>query len=516
MRYIQAVGGPCKRDRFPFTNNSTNQHEDQTDAVDMKTKSLKGESPPKRMKTESGQESPSHDTEEINSASILDTSQMSFESKDPSIISNLTLESSSGEQRSKTECIVKAVVPIDPNHVKNLRGWLDDFGRQNQNHFVKSTKPSLSTELVKPVMRPTVRRSVNTSTKLCPTPLPTIAANAFAKRMSMDKMTQKKVVRLVPKPAQTDVQATNEGYASVAELSKWLADDPTSTKKIKQIRRGANIIAKSRKFDKCLQDAIIMEKCQVERGSVKEKTIWLQKALSEDSEDAVTTMVKPNHSNDAMSVSEKTKWLSGAFASGGSSSTTTKPNKHIGVPERKVSTNINVHHNNDVFIQVKDSKQQQNTAFLSSEENHLDEKIECMDFVVEKIGCLPEVVDDMISDSKSVASSIGLPDSAPTFDTDCSMQMNDDDIGNADEVDYRKARELLVQRSKANGNDVEIINKVNRRKALFETMEQKARRKSMAPEILKPSWEEKSSSSGSYHKVYHPDIAPKKSLEDLP
>ena len=84
-------------------------------------------------------------------------------------------------------------------------------------------------------------------------------------------------------------------------------------------------------------------------------------------------------------------------------------------------------------------------------------------------------------------------------------------------MDFRKARELLVQRSKANGNDVEIRSKpavVQQRKTKFEELDRQTRRKSAAFGLLKPSWEE--GSAGSYTKTYQEDIAPKKSLEDFP
>ena len=101
---------------------------------------------------------------------------------------------------------------------------------------------------------------------------------------------------------------------------------------------------------------------------------------------------------------------------------------------------------------------------------------------------------------------------------------------NEEVPDFRKARALLVQRSKANGCDVDIVSKVNRRKAKFEQLAKEERRKSGAMGLLKLSWEQQQQqqqedtssacgsavSKGKYVKVFHENVPTKKSLEDLP
>jgi hypothetical protein len=87
-------------------------------------------------------------------------------------------------------------------------------------------------------------------------------------------------------------------------------------------------------------------------------------------------------------------------------------------------------------------------------------------------------------------------------------------------VEFRAARELLVNRSKNNGNPVRVINKVYLRKEKFEMIEKDIRRKSGAYGLLKSTCGESSSSagrpSGVYTKSYVQDIAPKKSFQELP
>jgi len=582
MRYIHPVGGPAKRDRPPGAENLAKKEQQRptvpTSITTTATKE-KEESPPKRMKTESGVPSPrrAFGEQNSNSANVLDTSHLSVDSKDTNI-SHLTLESSTepAQQVGTVDCGSGSVVATPArattaSSVQNLRGWLDEFGKQNQKHYEKQVKTPSADELAKPVMRPKVRPSVAPPNH-GPTPLPTHAAHAFSRRMSVGKKPHhpphsnnihKRVVRLVPKPAE-QVQATNEGYASVAQLSKWLADDPTSTKKVKQIRRGANIIAKSRKFDKNLENVVVEE----ERGSVLQKRLELQKALSEDSGDkdhnqhhdgATATTAESSSSNHSLehhktdkttirtraaaeaaslSVSEKKKWLSSAFHS--SSST-----PHKAVSEIHSSSSS---HYNDASLRAKDiwrHKQQQRTTgeektMASSSKSTVaatslvggggtcgggsvssKSAVELMEKAVSGAGGVPEEVDLAATDAKSVASSIGLPDVALLSEEQpeehLARCLSSSLSSQEEEVDFRKARELLVQRSKANGNDVEIRSKpavVQQRKTKFEELDRQTRRKSGAFGLLKPSWEE--GSAGSYTKTYHEDIAPKKSLEDLP
>ena len=184
-----------------------------------------------------------------------------------------------------------------------------------------------------------------------PTPLPKHAADALVRRMvdhsnsattssastpSIFRQRSTPVRLRIKATPSEDVQATNEGYASVAKLSKWLADDPTSTKKVKQLRRGANIIAKSRKFDKVLANAEIEH--VIPRNCVTRSKILLQHALSNDDGDHMDTLhdtlntdgminaTQPTKTTTpdwmklgttaSLSVSDKKQWLSNAFHNG--------------------------------------------------------------------------------------------------------------------------------------------------------------------------------------------------------
>jgi hypothetical protein len=138
-------------------------------------------------------------------------------------------------------------------------------------------------------------------------------------------------VRISSKVPDADVQATNNGYASVAKLSAWLADDPTKAKqRVKQIRRGANVIAKSRKFDKELANVKIIEAdTMCRRGLVREKQHWLieqqqlaaaasaddDASISASSQRTASTTYGGLETSSAISVQDKKEWLTNAFTS---------------------------------------------------------------------------------------------------------------------------------------------------------------------------------------------------------
>ena len=87
-------------------------------------------------------------------------------------------------------------------------------------------------------------------------------------------------------------------------------------------------------------------------------------------------------------------------------------------------------------------------------------------------------------------------------------------------LDFCAARDLIVQRSKKNGNRVYVKNKVYCKKEKFERMERENKRKSSPMGLLKASWEQADPTGGRpktvYHKKFVNNIAPKRSVEELP
>jgi hypothetical protein len=203
-----------------------------------------------------------------------------------------------------------------------------------------------------PLERPTRPRVSRTFCSQPPTPLPYNSASVI-KRMVNDSKAKaassgKSVggggvsirnkgmtpIRIKPTYNKDEVQATDATRTSVAKLSAWLADDPTTTKKVKQIRRGANVIAKSRKFDKGLAN-VIVEQNNIRSGSVASKKDWLEivsstEGDSNNTDDDVSSLngsasnqkswldsQRMNAANQdsasSFSVSNKKAWLNNAF-----------------------------------------------------------------------------------------------------------------------------------------------------------------------------------------------------------
>jgi len=208
--------------------------------------------------------------------------------------------------------------------VSKLKGWLSDFGQKNRLHVEKVTQVGHVPTNVS-LSRPT--RPVQPVKSLK-------SAQRQAPHMGCDQIKDiRKGPTMTPVRFKTrqnaHVQATDTGYASVKELSAWLADDPTVNKSARGcVRRGINVIKKSKMFDKQLQD-IILEECD-EHGSkgdfdcrsaltdsinVQDKKEWLSGAFrcDEGSNRPCDDFDNKSAVTELVSVQDKKKWLSGAF-----------------------------------------------------------------------------------------------------------------------------------------------------------------------------------------------------------
>jgi hypothetical protein len=119
-----------------------------------------------------------------------------------------------------------------------------------------------------------------------------------------------------PKVKREEVQATDNTHASVQKISQWLSDDPFEKKKQVVIRRGMQIVQKSRAFE---QDQVLKhmdggnrKETRVERekehfpqGKVSQGKNWLKSAFGEGKEEEVQEEVS--------GVLAKQKMISNAF-----------------------------------------------------------------------------------------------------------------------------------------------------------------------------------------------------------
>ncbi len=131
--------------------------------------------------------------------------------------------------------------------------------------------------------------------------------------------------RTKPKLKKEDVAATNDKRVSVKTLSSWMSDDPFEQKKLRHIRTGAKVIAKSRIFEPTPTKNIDMN---IEKGSVRNKQAWLSNEafksetnsvakralpLSAEARPYQMKKVKESPEKEFNSVKDKKEWLSNAF-----------------------------------------------------------------------------------------------------------------------------------------------------------------------------------------------------------
>jgi len=138
-------------------------------------------------------------------------------------------------------------------------------------------------------------------------------------------------IRFTTKPRikQEDVQATDDKQTSVKTLSSWMNDDPFQQKKVRVIRSGSKVIAKSRMFEKD-QNITASKECNIQAGSVEQRQAWLNNAFQHDKEEnnkigslsdkkirpyqqQQSKPKKESPKKELKSVKEKKEWLSKAF-----------------------------------------------------------------------------------------------------------------------------------------------------------------------------------------------------------
>mmetsp|Transcript_26095 Transcript_26095/g.57168 ORF Transcript_26095/g.57168 Transcript_26095/m.57168 type:complete len:614 (+) Transcript_26095:26-1867(+) len=347
------------------------------------------------------------------------------------------------------------------------------------------------------------------------------------------------------------VQATDEGYASVASLSKWLESDPTAAKKMRHVRRGRNIISKSRQFEKDQGDVIIMES-NISRGAVGDKKKWLKNAFQfteEENPDDDTSSIYSGYvqsdvgrsvrahprfnrpgaqteiiTDDAassLSVSDKKDWLKNAF------SKNSEERKTLGYA--KAGTDVMPNRGqsrDDTASRAKLMFKQRSTRKLAPASPP------CVNLKSKEPVALASSFNSN-GDTKSIApknNAVTKPESItatkpeePVFRSKNTVQITESKEEEKAPVDFRSARDVLIERSKKNGHNTKVVNKVFLRKKKFEKLEEESRRKSIGVGlVLKTSWDLSDISTGrpsnAYEKKYvqAQSIAPKKSFEDLP
>jgi hypothetical protein len=429
--------------------------------------------------------------------------------------------------------------------VAKLKGWLDDFGQQNRNHTDKTNKVGQIPNGV--ALQKPIRAKVD------------VASSDFKPvKRTMEMMKEsRKGPTMTPVRFKTrfddKIKATDHGYASVKQLSAWLADDPTTVKNSRGcVRRGINVINKSRKFEKDLEDVII-EEVGLERGDVHDKKEWLQKAFEGDGgsdfdrRSAVTELV---------SVQDKKKWLTGTFGDARRMSSSVidggrDSRSVVSVNDKREWLQSAFQKGSDRIMNAKDNatpakekwRRRRSSKLLLSGSKRSPMRSDPIPNTIEAAR-LPSAIrgvtraapsamhkalvpigsdesqarvsspptksvllssgQDRSSIQKPVSVPLGEDESSstkataplPTRPTTSFEASNDQNrqyqpsAPSASPVDFKAARMLLVQRSKVNGNPVKVMTKVQMRKNKFEKWE-KGLTKGVGPKgLLKPTWEQ--------------------------
>ena len=430
--------------------------------------------------------------------------------------------------------------------VAHLRGLLDDFGKQQKQHYEKNTAvgqtPSGAQRPTRPKVGGTSKRP-NQNNKA--TPLPGPAASALARRL-VDTTTglpatatrrhpRATPIRIQTKEPGVDVRATNEGYKSVKELSAWLADDPTKAKKkVKCLRRGANVIAKSRAFDKGLKDVIIEQDLGLRsiKGLVasKKQLLATESGRSFDNtstSDRTDSNKKHSGNNDweeteninaqpqwpvpdsmetssVICVSDKKQWLANAFKKA-DGVVTTAPKAHTEVvtaqDEREAVSN-----------RAKHMWRQR-----ASKAKTTDSTTPPTTFTQKSIAARKSITAASATNKQVIVSQSAVENTERQIDTTDppAPETTKNDVEKNDsptKYGFSAARDFLVQKARQNGNPVDV-NEIKNRKTKFEQLER--RRSTTQSTLHKTAWVEAPQNSAFVRTVV-PNTAPKKSMEELP
>ncbi|KAL7570433.1 hypothetical protein ACA910_017265 [Epithemia clementina (nom. ined.)] len=462
---------------------------------------------PRRNVTVQEEESDESSTEFV----IENTTLVSMDSKytAQSYSNGITNDSTSMTSDSNTE----------NSSVAHLRHWLDEFGQKHKKHYEQVSSIGFVPPETMKVTRMLVPKAK--SDVLPSSVTPATAAALHRKLDSTIPRARSTPVRI--KVTHSDVEATNEGYKSVAKLAAWLADDPTKPKKeVKTIRRGANVIAKSRTFDKGLANVII------EQHSIRTGSVFMERRRLEAEADQLDSNMEMKSS---VSVSHKKEWLAGAFKK--SDPADDRARTELVTEQEK---------RDDVSARAKQlwreraactsSKAKQMWRERPAGEKRFPPKSPIGQRLIDGHMVSPSHTEAVVR-SRSPALRLNAHCTEPIsrekenkMERESTGELNDvqgkpeDEAESEKEVGFSEARKLLVQRSKKNGHDAYVLSKVGLKKAKFERIERENRMRNASHGHVKSQWAGPSPTEGrpsnAYVRSYVANPATKKSIHELP
>jgi len=217
-----------------------------------------------------------------------------------------------------------------PSSVKKLQGWLSEFERKQREHYGRipyhhhhgstNANPNVAAANDTPSRRAptpasTPAQQTATATANAPHTAPRMlfggnSSSATSNATTTTARTCSSATKPKPRPS-SSVEATNDGYAAVSQLSAWLEDDPTASSKKNKMglahRRGRNVSSKSRKFEPLPPNEATRTVVEFRKNGVSERKQWLESAFAKEEETKATN-------KDGLSVADRAKRIQGAFA----------------------------------------------------------------------------------------------------------------------------------------------------------------------------------------------------------
>ena len=214
-----------------------------------------------------------------------------------------------------------------PPSVVKLKGRLVDFEQRNKEHYTKNqlsnncpgdTQQSVSkadsadSNFSQPIFPEPSVSPVPTASPVVPsTPASPKTPYKFARDSTPCSTPVQSALRKFgqhkPKISKEEVQATNDGYASVQKLSKWLESKPYEETKTPSgpLRKGAKVITKSRVYEKD-QNRLVLTDPALRDASVdvSDKKKWLESVFQKKDARQVTATTQQEEQEEFPSVSD--------------------------------------------------------------------------------------------------------------------------------------------------------------------------------------------------------------------
>jgi len=190
----------------------------------------------------------------------------------------------------KNISLKKAKYALESSY-KSSKDNIPSYSRENDKCIISDLecKNVIGHQKVNKTVESESKNHILTPSKYCyssiaATPKPQCIPTLKQKNTVLSKSNQTKIstkkYNFISRMREEDIQATDNANASVEKLAQWLINDPFHKQKPLVIRKGNNIIQKSRIFEKDMSNIIVKERDNFRPGTVSQGKIWLMNAFN--------------------------------------------------------------------------------------------------------------------------------------------------------------------------------------------------------------------------------------------